>query len=431
MREEEKEIELRCEEVQEILTRPPRALVRWGITVFFTVLLLFFIGGCFFKYPDTVNAEITITTEHPPIWMVAKGSGKIKEVYCKDRERVEVGKIIATLENPAKTGDVLQLEEMLTGFEVADYFMSTFSFPEHLSLGSVQNAYATFLKNLMDYRNFLLLNLYEQKVEATQKELQEYRRYIFHLNRQTEMDKKQTEITSITYDREKKLFEKGLISQSDYEEVQQVLLNKQQSSEQLMTSLSSAKIREAQLLQNIIEIRMEQARESNNLSTMLKAAFNELQASIENWKMSYLFVSPIGGILSYNHVWQKNQNVNSGDKVFSIVAEETGDIIGKMKLPVRGSGKVKPGQWVNISVDGYPYLEFGFLIGKVMSVSLLADDNSVYTVTVSLPKGLCFSYGHQPDFKGELIGTAEVMTEERSLTSRLLSPFRYLWEKHF
>ena len=68
MEKEEKDIELRCEEVQEILTRPPHALVRWGITVFFTVLALFFIGGCFFKYPDVVSAEITVTTEHPPVW---------------------------------------------------------------------------------------------------------------------------------------------------------------------------------------------------------------------------------------------------------------------------------------------------------------------------------------------------------------------------
>ena len=72
--------------MQEILTRPPHALVRWGITVFFVVLALFFIGGCFFKYPDVISASITITTEHPPIWMVARGSGKIKEVYHKDRD---------------------------------------------------------------------------------------------------------------------------------------------------------------------------------------------------------------------------------------------------------------------------------------------------------------------------------------------------------
>ena len=82
---EEENIELKCEELQEILTRPPHALVRWGITLFFAILTLFFIGGCFFKYPDIINADITITTEHPPIWIIAKESGKIKEIYHKDR----------------------------------------------------------------------------------------------------------------------------------------------------------------------------------------------------------------------------------------------------------------------------------------------------------------------------------------------------------
>ena len=429
-KQEEKDIELRCEEVQEILTRPPHALVRWGITAFFSVLALFFIGGCFFKYPDVVSAQITVTTEHPPVWIVARGSGKIKEVYGKDRERIEAGKIIAVLENPAETEDVLLLEEALQDFCLTDSCVHGILFPEHLALGSIQAFYATFIKSLTDYRNFLSLDLYEQKIEATRKELQEYRNYIVHLKRQAELDKEQVRIAETVHSREKKLFGEGLTAQSDYEEAKQVFLNRQQGQEQMMTSLSSAKIQEAQLQQNILEIRMERSREANSLGTALKAAYNELQVSIEDWKMTYLFISPAGGILSYNNVWQKNQNVNSGDKVFSIVASQTGDIIGKIKLPVNGSGKVKPGQRVNISVTGYPYMEFGFLTGTVVSVSLLTDSDSMYTVTVSLPQDLCTSYGKVLDFNGELTGTAEVMTDERSITGRLLEPLRYLWEKY-
>lgn len=429
-RQEEKDIELRCEEVQEILTRPPHALVRWGITVFFSVLALFFIGGCFFKYPDVVSAQITVTTEHPPVWIVARGSGKIKEVYGKDRERIEAGKIIAVLENPAATEDVLLLEEALRDFCLTDSCVHSTLFPEHLALGSIQAAYATFIKSLTDYRNFLSLDLYKQKIEATRKELQEYRNYIVHLKRQAKLDKEQVRIAETVHSREKKLFGEGLTAQSDYEEAKQVFLNRQQGQEQMMTSLSSAKIQEAQLQQNILETRMERSREANSLGIALKAAYNELQVSIENWKMTYLFISPAGGILSYNNVWQKNQNVNSGDKVFSIVASQTGDIIGKIKLPVNGSGKVKPGQRVNISVTGYPYMEFGFLTGTVVSVSLLKDSDSMYTVTVSLPQNLCTSYGKALDFNGELTGTAEVMTDERSVTGRLLEPLRYLWEKY-
>lgn len=429
-KQEEKDIELRCEEVQEILTRPPHALIRWGITVFFGVLALLFIGGSFFKYPDIVSAGITITTEHPPVWIVARGSGKIQEVYCKDRENVRVGDIIAVLENPAITAHVLELKERITSFILTDSCICQTVFPEKPELGNIQNAYASFIKCLTDYRNFLSIDLHAQKEQAACKELQEYQKYIRHLNKQAELDEEQVQIASATHSREKKLFDKGLISKADYEEAQQTYLNRRQGREQLMTSLSSARIQEAQLQQNIVEIRMERNREANTISTSLKSALNDLQVSISDWELGYLFTSPASGILSYNNIWQKNQNVNAGDKVFSIVASTPGDIIGKIKLPVSGSGKVCPGQRVNISVTGYPYMEFGFLTGEVLSVSLLASEDNMYTVTVGLPQNLCTSYGKQLDFKGELSGTAEVMTDERSVTARLLSPLRYLWEKY-
>ena len=245
-----------------------------------------------------------------------------------------------------------------------------------------------------------------------------------------DLEKEQVRIASTVHNREKKLFDEGLTAQSEYEEAKLTFLNKQQNREQLMTSLSSARIQEAQLQQSIIETQMEQSRESNNLNIALQTAYNELLVSINDWELTCLFISPASGILSYNHIWQKNQNVGSGDKVFSIVAKDPGNIIGKIKLPAGGSGKVMAGQRVNISVTGYPYMEFGFLTGKVTIVSLLADEESAYTVTVSLPQDLCTSYGKQLEFKGELTGTAEVMTDERSVTERLLSPLRYLWEKY-
>lgn len=430
MEEQEKDIELRSEEVQEILTRPPHALVRWGITVFFGLLALFFIGGCFFKYPDTVDATVTVTTEHPPVWIVARGSGKLKELYRHDRDSVYAGDIIAVLDNPAVTSDVLALKEELAGFAITDSCVLAMKFTERWALGSIQAAYASFLRNLTDYRNFLTLDLYEQKVEATVRELNEYRNYIGHLQRQVELDKQQSSIAETVHHREKLLYEDGLTAKAEYEKAQQELLSKRQGTEQLMTSLSTARIQEAQLEQSMIETKMEREREKNTQLTALKTALDELKTQMDDWELSFLFVSPANGILSYNDVWQKNQNVNGGDKVFSIVAEDTGAIIGKIKLPDSGSGKVRPGQRVNISVTGYPYMEFGFLTGQVQTVSLLADEAGTYTVTVSLPQELNTSYGKTLDFSGELAGTAQILTDERSVTARLLSPLQYLWEKY-
>lgn len=263
MEEQEKDIELRSEEVQEILTRPPHALVRWGITVFFGLLALFFIGGCFFKYPDTVDATVTVTTEHPPVWIVARGSGKLKELYRHDRDSVYAGDIIAVLDNPAVTSDVLALKEELAGFAITDSCVLAMKFTERWALGSIQAAYASFLRNLTDYRNFLTLDLYEQKVEATVRELNEYRNYIGHLQRQVELDKQQSSIAETVHDREKGLYEDGLTAKAEYEKAQQELLSKRQGTEQLMTSLSTARIQEAQLEQSMIETKMEREREKN------------------------------------------------------------------------------------------------------------------------------------------------------------------------
>lgn len=429
--EKESDIELRSEEVQEILTRPPHALVRWGITVFFSVLAVVFVGGCFFQYPDVVDATVTVTTERPPVWMVARSGGKIKEVYHADRDSVYAGDLIAVLENPAHTGDVRKLKEQLQTFSLADSCVRTVRFPDKAVLGSVQTAYAAFLRSLTDYRNFLELNLYARQIKATEEELEEYGHCIAHLERQVALDNKQTEIAETVHQREKGLYEEGLTAKAEYEEAQQALLAKRQSTEQLMTSLSNARIQQAQLKQAILQTRMEQEREANTLRTALQTACNELKTSISDWELAYLFISPADGILSYNNVWQKNQNVNNGDKVFSVVAKDMGAIIGKIKLPAGGSGKVKPGQRVNISVTGYPYMEFGFLTGTVQSVSLLADEESMYTVTVRLPQDLHTSYGKPLHFRGELTGDAQVLTDERSVTARLLSPLHYLWEKYF
>lgn len=425
-----KEIELRCEEVQEILTHPPHALVRWGISIFFGILLMLFVGGCYFQYPDVVTASITITTEHPPVWIRARSSGKVQEVYTKDRDSIHAGEVIAVLENSAETMDVNYVIKQLSNFVQTDSCILACHFAERPALGSVQNAYAAFLKSLTDYKNFLSLNLYKQKLDATRKELEEYRNYIGYLKRQEALDNEQSRIAAIIHRREQRLLEEGLIAQSVYDEAQLTYLGKQQGSEQLKTSLSSARIREAQLEQSIIETEIERNREMNLLKTTIGSAVNELWVSIEEWKMNYLLISPANGLLSYNNIWQENQLVNSGDKVFSVVTSEPGKVIGKIKLPVSGSGKVVTGQRVNIQISGYPYMEYGFLSGEVISTSLLPDEESMYAVTISLPQDLTTSYGKKLTFNGELNGIAEIMTNERSITSRLISPLRYLFEKY-
>src|ERR1035437_8994780 len=141
-------IELRSDEVQEILSRPPHALVRYGISVICGVLLILFIGSFFFRYPDIVQGDVIITTENPPVWLVAKSTGKIKELLCTDKQVVNQGDLLAVIDNSALTSDVQSMNHLLSTVIISD---SVFFIPKELiiqsfELGEMQSNFSAFTK---------------------------------------------------------------------------------------------------------------------------------------------------------------------------------------------------------------------------------------------------------------------------------------------
>ncbi len=52
-----------------------------------------------------------------------------------------------------------------------------------------------------------------------------------------------------------------------------------------------------------------------------------------------------------------------------------------------------------------------------------------YTVEVKLTNDLRTTTRKTINFTGELSGNAEIITDDKSLGERLISPLRYLWEE--
>jgi hypothetical protein len=92
-------------------------------------------------------------------------------------------------------------------------------------------------------------------------------------------------------------------------------------------------------------------------------------------------------------------------------------------MPVQNSGKVKIGQQVSIRLDNYPYQEFGMLAGVVQSISLVPR-NASYAIEVQLPHDLRTSFNTRLDFKQEMQGSAEIITEELRLLERIFYQIR-------
>jgi hypothetical protein len=59
-------LKIYSEEVRDVLTDPPKAILRWGNTFLLIFVIVLFLLSWMVKYPDIVSAPIVITTNIPP-----------------------------------------------------------------------------------------------------------------------------------------------------------------------------------------------------------------------------------------------------------------------------------------------------------------------------------------------------------------------------
>jgi HlyD family secretion protein len=189
--------------------------------------------------------------------------------------------------------------------------------------------------------------------------------------------------------------------------------------------VSSNEIEISKLDQDILELQLQAQKERDRMQTDVRAAFEKLIGQIDIWQQTYLLQAPIDGVVTRNKFWKETQNVNIGDNVMTIIPANPGVIIGKIDLPLEGSGKVKIGQQVNIQFTNFPHLEYGMVRGKIRTISLVPDDR-LYAVDVELPDGLMTYYGREIPFNQEMLGRAEIITDDRTLMERIFSPIRSL-----
>ena len=99
-----KDIELRSEEVQEVMNHISPWVVRCGITVLAVILLMVLVGCWIFRYPDTLAAEVTLATEEPPAFVLSHATGKLDTLYVKNGSSVEADTDLGVIGDAALRG---------------------------------------------------------------------------------------------------------------------------------------------------------------------------------------------------------------------------------------------------------------------------------------------------------------------------------------
>ncbi|NBB76290.1 MAG: biotin/lipoyl-binding protein, partial [Bacteroidetes bacterium] len=169
-------VDVRSEEVQEIIGRPPHWLIRWGITAFFGVLALVLLSATVIKYPEVIEAPLRLTAVNAPKSLESRISGKLVRITVESNKYVKEGEVLAWLESTANHSEVLHLSE--TVMQMKDQLLtgnhqrlSNVDIEQFTNLGEVQNAFQGFEQAYREFVSFLPGGFFPRQRQTLLKEL--------------------------------------------------------------------------------------------------------------------------------------------------------------------------------------------------------------------------------------------------------------------
>lgn len=419
-------IELRSEQVQEVLETPPGWLIRWGNAVILAVIVLVFTMSYFIKYPEFVPAPIVVTSQNPPEKLQSRTDSKIEKIFISNHQKVKKGDVLMVLQSTANYRDLLELlklsdsipQDQLTSFPVDK--VSKFK------LGDIQADYNAFAKAFQDQKLFTRLRPYAPENVAVERNISAYRSRIINLKHQKKLELAKYGLVQKSYERAQKLFGLKVISAVELENEKIKFLQAQQSLEDLDISLSETEEGISNLSRTKSGAIIDTEKDKINYASQTLQLFEQLRKSLREWEQNYLVVSSTDGIVSFQQYWAESQFIKKGDAILSILPVNQKSLVGRMSVPAGNSGKISPGAKVLIKLDNYRYQEYGIVEGRVQNISFAPDEKGDYYVDVVLPKGLKTSYHKNLPFNRELKGNAEIVTQDLRLIERIFYQIRKL-----
>lgn len=424
------ETNFHSEEAQEILGKIPSWIIRWGITLIFLIFLSIIIGCCFIKYPERVNGMVTMTTKNSPIDVVSKSSGDLEQILVSNGDSINSNVILGVMHSNANYKDILYVERNI--MQITDIALNLAVFDDWIyelyDLGDLQSEWTSFSSACLKYRDYIERAVIKQKKGLLEQQIGKQTEYYTQMKNQADILKEDLKFEEKGYRRDSSLFIHRAMSETEYEESARKLLQTRNNVVSFEAQMTSTELSILQNRQQIIELSIQQDDEILAMEQDINSSKEKLLALIKDWKISNLLVSPIDGTISFVRKWDEGQFINAGETFLAVIPNKDCKVIGIVKIPQENFGKVKSGQKVNVRLNGYPYMEYGLLTGIVGYLSSVPEEavdqqsSPQYTAEIVFPNGMKTSYGKKLRLIQKMNGTAEIITEERSLMMRLIDP---------
>lgn len=412
------DLELRSEEVQEIIGNPPNWIVRWGITFFFGVLAVILLSASIIKYPEIINAPLKLTAINTPKTVQSKINGKLIRLLPKNNSKVEEGQVLGWMESTANHQSIIELADQLDSL---NYWIQNNIWQKvetlqmsYNNLGELQPGYQLFEES---YRNFLAVlpgGFTTKRKQIALEELQLINALLDELHEQKTIQEANFKLAEQEFKVQKQLAEKGAIASLEFIRAESNFQNQRLPLRQIESSIINNQISQAAKNKEIMELDRQIAEQT----AVFRQALNTFRSALEEWKTNYLLTAPVAGNLIYSGILQEKQNLSAGQDIFYIQPDNV-EFFGEMIISQSSFGKINKGQQVLIKFNGYPYAEFGSVTGNIEYLSEIPVKDSLFFAKVILPNGLKTNYGHTVPPVNGMTGQAEIITKDMRLLERV------------
>lgn len=418
-----KELELRSTIVQEILGYIPHWMIRWGITLFAILLVMGLFIAWLIKYPDVLAGKGRLTSAVPPIVLQTTQPGTISRLYVSDNVIVDAHAPLAEIQSGLSGSAIAYLKKWIPLVE-QELAKHCFSIQQHDpihtytgTLGPAQEAY-----NHIQTEIHRHISTFQNDHHQTQ--YQYITEKMAHTKSLLAITKKQLTYTQRIVMQEKakfhakqKLYQKKMLSQVDFFEQEASLLRKLEQVANIEKDIVGHQMTLGEQQKTLKELQFTHRQNRTLLESTIRGILQSLQKEVALWKQNYQLVAPFAGRICHLDRWITDQQVSSGQALFAVVPTDEHYIV-ELHLPSTGYGKITKGQLARIQLPAYPEQEYGYLQGIVASMALVPHADT-YRVTLTLSKGLTTNYDKKITFKPNMECTAEIITEDMRLLTRM------------
>jgi multidrug resistance efflux pump len=412
------------DELQDVIGQPPPGVVRWGMTAFFSVLVILLFVSLFVKYAETVSGNFTLTSTNSPKPVTSKMDGKIQRLFIVENQSVIQGETVAWIESIASHEDVIRLsiemDSMWKSVKADNWNQLLTHTPSSFKkLGELQNAYHDFASEFVRLSAYLKNGVFTKKKKLLDQEVG----YLSELKKtfleQERIYKEDYNLAQEDFKAQQMLYNEKIIASLEYRQEESRYINKRLPIENIRSALINNENEIALKQQELVLLQQQYGDEKSEFLQSL----NTLISAIDDWKRKYLLMAPISGKVSWQIPLQEKQDVLASRELLYI-APDSPTYYGEVRVPQQNFGKIKLGQQVLISLNGYPYQEFGKLMGEVYFVSTIPDKDKLYYVGVKFRDGLKTDISDSIKYTNGLIGTAEIITKKKRLINKFLYTIR-------